>query len=70
MYIAADFPVGEPFEIDSLGKDFSDAQIKFCKNDTQCLFDLDLTNDEEIAMSTKEHNDERDETIAILSKKL
>ncbi len=57
-----------PFEIDELDLEFTDEQIKFCKNDTQCLFDLDLTDDKEIAGTTKEHNDEREETTAVLSK--
>ncbi len=49
---------------------FTDAQQVFCDNDPSCLYDLVITEDEEIAQTTLDEEKEINATIATLSKYL
>lgn len=48
------FPVGQRFSIDDLQIEFTDEQREICRNITECLFDLVVSDDVAVAMQTME----------------
>ncbi len=62
------FPVGQRFSIADLGIEFTDEQRELCSNITECLFDLLVTGDEEVAMETMQEVVEVQENEKELSK--